>query len=156
FRPEARRRFATLSWRFDAELFRRLMRFGLPSGLQWFMDGLVFTIFTFLIGRMGDAELAESRWTITLILLAILPVVGLRHTVSLGGGRRLGEDRPDQAERATWSGFRIAWLYMTAVAVAYLALPRLLVQVFHNGEDAALWSRIESLTPALLRFVAFY
>jgi MATE family multidrug resistance protein len=157
FRKEMRQRFATLSgWRFDRELFSRLMRFGLPSGVQWFMDGLVFTIFTFVIGRMGDAELAASSATITLNLLAILPVVGLGQAVSVLVGQRLGEDRPDLAERSTWSGFRIAWLYVTAVAAAYLLVPGWLVQVFHNGEDAALWARVESLTPELLRFVAFY
>ena len=125
-------------------------------GLAFAALGLVFTIFTFVIGRMGDAELAASSATITLNLLAILPVVGVGQAVSVLVGQRLGEDRPELAERATWSGFRIAWLYMTAVAVAYLVLPHVLVQVFHNGEDAALWGRIESLTPALLRFVAFY
>lgn len=157
FRRTFRRQFATLSgWRFEGDLFRRLMRFGLPSGLQWFMDGVVFTIFTFLIGRMGNVELAATSLTITLNLLAILPAVGIGQAVSVLVGQRLGADRPDLAERSTWNGFYIAWIYMTGVALAYLLLPHLLLDLFRGETGDANWEAIEELVPQLLRFVAFY
>src|SRR5207248_10501616 len=47
-RPKYRSTFATLSgWRFEPQLFRRLMRFGLPNGLQWMLDAVAFTVFLF-------------------------------------------------------------------------------------------------------------
>src|SRR5262249_35323344 len=82
FRPLHRREFATLSgWRLDRELMGRLIRFGLPSGLQWALDGLAFTVFILLLGRMGDVELAASSITFTLNLLAFLPAFGLGQAV---------------------------------------------------------------------------
>ena len=38
--------YRTISgWRFDQALFRRLVRFGLPNGLQFFIDMIGFTVF---------------------------------------------------------------------------------------------------------------
>ena len=41
------REFATLTgWRYERELFYRLLRFGGPAGSQVFLDVLVFNLFT--------------------------------------------------------------------------------------------------------------
>lgn len=156
-RRKYRVQFATLSgWKLDPALFGRLMKFGLPSGMQWFMDGVVFTIFVFLIGRMSDEALAATSLTISLNLLAILPVVGVGQAVSVLVGQRLGENNPDAAEHSTWSGFYIAWLFMVVVASMYLVIPEVLMQMFRNEAEPGDWSKIEVLVPQLLRFVAFY
>lgn len=156
-RAPYRAEFATLSgWRFDAALFGRLLRFGLPSGLQWALDGLAFTVFLFVVGRMGDAELAATSITFTLNLLAVLPALGLGQAVQVLVGQRLGEDRPDLAERSTWSGFQIAWLYMAVVALSYVVVPELFVRLFENAEEGAKSEAVAALVPLLLRFVAVY
>ena len=47
-RGRYRKEFCTLSgWKFEAPLFWRLMRFGLPNGLQWMLDASA----KFLIGE---------------------------------------------------------------------------------------------------------
>jgi len=157
FRKEYRSQFATVTgWRFEGALFARLMRFGLPSGFQWFMDGVVFTIFTFVIGRMGDAELGATTIAITLNIVAILPAIGMGQAVSILVGQRLGENNPELAERATWTGFRISWFYMTAVALTYMVIPGTLAELFRNESNLTQWEAISALVPSLLRFVAFY
>src|SRR5207237_877924 len=92
-RPRYREEFATLSgWRFDPELFRRLLRFGLPNGMQWALDALAFTVFTFIVGNFGRAEQAATSIAFTINLVAILPMLGMGQAVSVLVGRRLGED----------------------------------------------------------------
>src|SRR5439155_9865652 len=104
-RPADRAVFHTLSgWRFDPALFRRLLRFGLPSGIQGALDTLAFTVFLFLVGRLGEAELDASSIAFTLNLVAFLPAMGLGQAVAILVGQRLGQDRPDLAERSTWNG----------------------------------------------------
>jgi MATE family multidrug resistance protein len=133
FRPRFRLEFATISgWRFEPELFRRLMWFGLPSGMQWFLDGLAFTMFIMLIGRLGSAELAATSIAVTLNMLAFLPTMGIAQAVMILVGQRLGQDRPDLAEKSTWSGFRLGWLFMSAVAMLYVLTPDLLLMFFRN------------------------
>jgi MATE family multidrug resistance protein len=155
FRPRYRIQFRTLAgWRFDADLFRRLMRFGFPSGLQLMLDVLAFTVFLFLVGRLGDVELAATNIAFTINLVAVLPMVGMGQAVSILVGQRLGQDRPHIAERSTWTGFGLAWLYMSVVALFYALTPGLFLYFF-QGEGAKA-DEVASLVPVLLRFVAVY
>src|SRR5262249_25723312 len=62
FRPKNQELYDLGSgWRFDRELFGRLMRFGIPNGMQWMLDALAFKVFLDLVGRMGDVELAATN-----------------------------------------------------------------------------------------------
>jgi len=152
-----RQEFATLSgWRLDRALMGRLLRYGLPSGLQWALDGLAFTVFLFLVGRLGDAELAATSIAFTLNMVAFLPALGMAQGVTVLVGQRLGENRPGLAERTTWTGFRLAWLYMAAVAAVYVLLPGLLFQPFRSGSADELEAKVAELVPVLLQFVAVY
>jgi MATE family multidrug resistance protein len=156
-RSADRAEFQTLSgWRFDAGLFGRLMRFGLPSGIQGALDTLAFTVFLFLVGRLGDVELDASSIAFTLNLVAFLPALGLGQAVAILVGQRLGQDRPDLAERSTWSGLALAWAFMTAMAVLYVLAPRSLLALFHGQDDSPLNEQVGELVPILLRFVAVY
>jgi MATE family multidrug resistance protein len=156
-RRRYREEFATLAgWRFEGDLMRRLVRYGLPSGLLYACDCLAFTVFLFLVGRLGDAELAASSIAFTINMVAVLPMLGVGQGVSVLVGQRLGQDRPDLAERTTWTGFRLAWLYMTAVAALYVLFPQLFVSLFRGGEDPDRFARVAVLVPVLLRFVAVY
>jgi MATE family multidrug resistance protein len=156
-RRRYREEFATLEgWRPELGLFARLMRFGLPNGLQWSLDGLAFTAFLFLVGRLGEAELAATSIACTLNLIAFLPTMGIAQAVGVLVGQRLGQDRPDLAERSGWTGFRLGWLCMTAVAVLYVLTPDVLMAPFQSSEDPAKWARVAALVPELLCFVAVY
>jgi MATE family multidrug resistance protein len=157
FRATYREIFATLSgWRLEPQLLLRLLRFGLPSGFQWFLDGLAFTAFVVLIGRLGDAELAATSIAATLNLLAFLPPMGIAQAVAVLVGQRLGQDRPDLAERSAWAGLRVAWTCMVSVAALYVLAPQALLALFQSNEDPAKWAAVAALVPALLRFIAVY
>lgn len=156
-RPCYRQEFATArGWRLERGLFLRLMRYGLPSGLQWFLDGVAFTLFLFLIGRMGDAELAATSITFTLNMVAFLPMLGIAQAVGVLVGQRLGENQPALAARSTWCGFHMSWIYMGAVSVLYVLTPNLFLAMFANDADPATWNEVQALVPVLLRFVAVY
>jgi MATE family multidrug resistance protein len=157
FLPRYQKQFATLAgWRFDPELFRRMMRYGIPNGLFAALDTLGFTIFLFLVGQLGELELAATSITFTLNLIAILPMVGIGQAVEVLVGQRLGENRPALAERSTWAGFGAAVVFNAGMALAYLAIPDLLVLPFRSESDLAKWDQIQVWIPSLLRFVALY
>ena len=96
------------AWRWNKDLVRRYIRYGLPSGLQWALEGLAFTVFLIFVGRFenGDAALVSSSITVTILMLAVLPAVGVAQAVMVLVGQHLGNKRPDLAEEASWSGVR--------------------------------------------------
>lgn len=156
-RPRHRRTCGTLSgWRFDAGLFRRLLRYGLPNGVFAALDVLGWTVFLQLIGRLGEGDLAVTSIAFTLNLLVYFPMMGIGQAVEVLVGQRLGEDRPDLAERTTWHGLRLALAITLAGVLAFVALPETLAALFHGGEEEPLWEQIRTRVPILLRFVAVY
>lgn len=157
FRRSYREEFATArGWRLETDLFQRLMRFGVPNGMLFFLDCLAFTVFTFLIGLLGTAELAASSIAFTINMVAVLPMVGVGQGITVLVGQRLGEDRPELAEQTTWAGFRITWMYMAVVAGLYLFCPQLFLVLFQSQMNVEEWRRVAAIVPLLLRFVAVY
>jgi MATE family multidrug resistance protein len=156
-RRRYRTEFATLSgWSFDGALFRRLLRFGLPNGLLWALDGVAFTLFIFLVGRLGRPEAAATSIAFTINAVAIIPMFGLCQAISVLVGQRLGQNRADLAERTTWTGFRLTWLYMAMIALLYIVIPEGFVLLFRSEANVQEWESVAQLVPVLLRFVAVY
>jgi MATE family multidrug resistance protein len=155
--PCHREEFGTLTGaRLNRDLFRRLLWFGVPSGLQTALDIFAFTVFVFLVGRLGDAELAASNIAFSINVVAVLPALGVSQAVMVLVGQRLGQDRPDLAERSTWTGLRLCWLFMTGVGLLYVLAPGAFLFCFANQHETDKWEPIAALVPVLLRFVAVY
>jgi multidrug resistance protein, MATE family len=157
FLPANEATYATLSgYRFDAALFRRLMRFGLPNGLFVGLDTFGWTLFVTFVGILGTDELAATTIAFTLNLIAFLPTVGIGQAVEVLVGQHLGADRPDLAERSTYHGLRVAMLFCAVVALVYLFVPEPLAELFRSTQDPQSWEKVWPLVPPLLRFVCLY
>jgi len=156
-RAEYRRRYGTLAgWRFDPALFSRLLRFGLPAGLQFSMEILAFAIFMVIIGRLGTAPLAASGIAFNLNMIVFMPMLGFGLAVSSLVGRYLGAERPDIAERVTWSALWTCTGYMAACCLLYVSAPTLLLSPYASGAEGHSFDEVAELTGVLLRFVALY
>lgn len=156
-RPAFRSRFATLAgWRFQGSLFRRLLRFGVPAGLQYGIELLAFALFTLIIGRLGTVPLAATGIALNLNMIVFMPMVGLGLGVSAIVGRYMGRRRAGLAERATWSAFQVSLGYMGACAALYLLAPGWLLAPFAAGAEPSSFEQVEDLCVVLLRYVALY
>ena len=157
FKPEYRRAYRTLAgWRPEPGLVLRLVRFGMPTGLQYSLETLAFAVFLVIVGRIGALELAASGIAFNLNMIVFAPMVGLSIAVSSLVGRYLGADRPEVAERAVRSAFGMSMAYMTACGLLYVLGAPLLLAPYAAGADPAVWPRIADLATVLLRFVAVY
>jgi MATE family multidrug resistance protein len=143
-------------WRFEKELFLRLLRFGFPSGVQFFLDMSGFTVFILLIGHLGTASLAATNIAFNISTLSFMPMIGSSIAISVLVGQYLGKNQPEMATTSVYSGFHLTFGYMFVIALAYLFIPELFVLPFAAGADPAGFAEIYRLTVLLLRFVAIY
>lgn len=156
-RKDHRIEFGTLrGWRLDTALFGRLMRFGAPSGLQFMLDIASFSMFIMFVGRLGIVELGATNLAFQVNTIAFLPMIGFSVATATLVGKRLGENKPLLATRATWSAFHLTFIYMSTMAVLYLAAPNLFIAPFAAKADAAGFQTIKHLAIVILRFVAVY
>ncbi len=155
--PKQERSFRARSgWRFQPALFARLMRFGVPSGIHFFVDVAAFSAFVMIVGRIGTAELAATNIAFNINNLAFMPVIGMGTAVAVLVGQHLGEDRPLVAQTAAWNGLRIGVVYMVLIGVTYVAIPGVFADLFAPREDPGSYAAIRAATVLLLRFVALY
>lgn len=155
FRPVHDRTFHTLrNWRFDPDLFKRMVRFGFPSGVQFWLSITGFAIFILLIGRLGKFELVASNMAQQVNMLGILPMVGIGFATSILVGRFQGAGRSDLAARAVSSAGSLALTYSIAAATLYIAIPDLLLAPFTMGKSGVATPDILVLATGLLIFMA--
>lgn len=119
--------------RYDGRLFRRMIRFGLPSGIHWFLDVASFTVFVMLVGRMGTVAHIASNIALSVNLVAFMPMVGMGVAASVLVGQYLGRNDPDNAERIGWLALKIGVGYILAVGVTFLLFPGAYTDLFAGG-----------------------
>jgi len=156
-RRQYREEFATLrGWRFDAKLFRRLLRFGGPNGLNFMLDIMAFSLFILVVGKLGRIPLAATNLAFNVNSLAFMPLIGCGIAISTMVGQRLGRDAPVEAEYCTWTGFHMAFAYMGTMVLGYVFLPEFFLSPFDLHAQDADFIEARDTAIVLLRFVAVY
>jgi MATE family multidrug resistance protein len=154
---EHNRLYQTIAgWRPEKELFKRLLKYGVPSGVQFFLEMASFTTFILLVGRLGTTSLAASNIAFNINTLAFMPMIGCGIAISMLVGQYLGADKPGLARVSVYSGFHLTFAYMTTIAAAYVLLPDIFVAPFALKADPSEFSEIYHYSIVLLRFVAVY
>jgi len=145
-------------WRFDLDLMKRYIRYGIPAGAQWALEGLAFTCFLIFIGRMsnGDAALAASSIAVTVMMLAVLPAMGVAQAAAVLVGQHLGEKKPELAEQSVWAGLQVAIMYIVTIGLTMVLFPGFYLSWFQNAENAPLWAEVSVIVKFILMYIALF
>lgn len=146
------------SFALKKDLMFRYFKYGVPSGLQWSLEGLAFTVFLILIGRLqnGEAALAASSIAVTVMMLSVLPSIGVAQSVMAKVGESLGEKRPKLAESYAWAGVQVSAIYMSFVGLTFFIFPGFYIHLFESSGNPKLWREVENIAPIILMFIAFF
>ncbi len=159
FRRENETKYRMFSdWRMQFPLLKQFLRFGLPSGMQWAFEGLAFTVFLIIMGHLaqGEAALASSSISVTVMMLSVLPSMGIAQAVMTLVGQHLGEKKPREAEIATWDGVKISSIYMAMMALTFFLFPSFYASWFKNETNPELWAQVTLMVPVILKIVAIF
>ncbi|QDT96177.1 MATE family efflux transporter [Gimesia aquarii] len=142
--------------RWNQDLFKRLIRYGFPNGMLYFVDVVGFTLFIVLVGRIGKTELAATTIAFNLNSLAFIPMMGVGTAVMTLVGTRIGERRPQLAVTTTWKAYAVSAAYMLLFAVIYVGLPELLLRPYEPKVITAEFLEVKKMVIVLLRFAALF
>ncbi|MBK1877402.1 MATE family efflux transporter [Pelagicoccus mobilis] len=155
--PKNERIYSTRSaWHLDKDLCRRMLKFGFPAGMHFFLDVIGFTIFTMLVGRLGVVDAAANNITQQIHLLGLLPLVGLGIANTIMVGQYQGAGKSDLAERASYSSMQMAFLYNALVSITYLLVPYLFIAPFFAAREVPPSQELIDLITNLLKLVALF
>ncbi len=120
-----------------AEL-RRLLRFGLPAGVNWFLEFAAFAFFlNVVVGALGTTSVAALTVVIQVNSTAFMPAFGLASAGAILVGQAIGAGHRDRVPRVVALTFGVAAAWETLVAVAYLAAPELVLSAFARDPASA-------------------
>lgn len=116
----------------------RMLRFGIPSGLNWFLEFAAFTFFVdVVVTGLGTTALAAMMAVIQMNSVAFMPAFGIASAGAILVGQSIGAGARDQVGRVVKLAFWASTAWQCVVGVVCLVAPRPLLGLFAHGEEAA-------------------
>ena len=116
----------------------RVLRFGLPNGLNWFLEFAAFALFINLVmADLGTATLAAFMVVLNINSVAFMPSFGLSSAGAILVGQSIGAGRMDDVPRIVRMTALTAIGWQVGVGLFYVAMPVLLMSWFAPPEHSA-------------------
>lgn len=123
--------------------FMRMLRFGIPNGLNWFMEISAFTLFlNTVVSKLGTPVLAALNAILQLNSIAFMPAFGLASAGAVLVGQAIGRGDRDDVPRLLRMTLLRGALWMMAIGAVYLLVPHAVIRMFASGPDGAELMRI--------------
>ncbi len=134
-RPFKRFRLFSADFHIDWPRLREFWRLGLPMAATLSFEVTMFNAAVFLMGLIGAASLAAHSIAIQLASLTFMVPLGIGQAATVRVGRALGRRDREAMRRAGWTALGLATVFMAAMSVTMVAVPRLLISAFLDTED---------------------
>jgi len=124
-------RRATWSFDFRVPEFLRMLRFGVPNGMNWFLEFAAFTLFiNLVIGHLGTSVLAAFNAVLQLCNVSFMPAFGLASAGAILAGEAIGRRALDEV----WPTVRLTALlacgFMGTLSLIYARFAEQLMGLF--------------------------
>lgn len=136
-------------------MFRRLITYGAPSGLQMMSESAAFSLILLQVGQLGGLPMAATTLALGLNVMAFVPMLGLGVGVGVLVGNRILQGRVDLASRTVTCALVLSWVYTGGCAILLGFFPELLTSLYALGAG----ERFEEMRPLLLpllKIIAVY
>ncbi len=161
--------FATIAWLFLRDgggtpgglrwsELRRMLRFGLPNGVNWLLEFSAFTLFVNAgVGHLGTTELAAFNIALQLNHMSFMPAFGVASAGAILVGESIGRRALDEVWPLVRTTGLVAATWMVFVSAWYLVAPTTLVGVFQprGTENPALMSTAATMLAMSVAWQAF-
>ena len=149
------------TWKPEAVLLKKFLRFGLPSGLHYFVDNSGFTAFLLIVGSLNADALAATNLAFSVNGLIFVPLLGFGTAVQTLVGHHIGAALQPAAIRTTWNAVWMGLVWTGAAAVLLVLFPETSLKPFQmfakeSSPETQSLSQILPTAVVLLQFVAVY
>ena len=108
-----------------------MLRFGLPSGLNWFFEFFAFNFFvTVIVAGLGTTTLAALMAVFQVNSVAFMPSFGIASAGAILVGQAIGAGKKDEVPALAWLTFRVCAAWQVLVGLVYVVDPALVFAPF--------------------------
>jgi multidrug resistance protein, MATE family len=109
----------------------RMLRFGLPSGLNWFVEFAAFTFFVNVVmNGLGTTTLAGFMAAMQVNQISFMPAFGVGSACAILVGHAIGAKEHDHVPAIVGLSIRVTAAWQGFVGLLYLVAPRLCMMPF--------------------------
>ncbi|MBI2391108.1 MAG: MATE family efflux transporter [Deltaproteobacteria bacterium] len=114
-----------------ARELRRVLRFGLPNGVNWFLEFAAFILFiNVAVAHLGTTVLAAFNVVMQLNSISFMPAFGVASAGAILVGEAIGKDAKDEVWPIVRRTGVTACAWMVTVGALYLVAPARLIALF--------------------------
>ena len=117
------------------EPLRRMLRLGLPIGVQYLLEYGAFAAAALLMGVLGTTQMAAHQIAINLASFTFMVPLGVSTATAVLVGHAIGAGDEDQARRSAVAGIFIGASFMCASAFVFLVFPGALARSYTGDAD---------------------
>jgi multidrug resistance protein, MATE family len=144
------------SFRFDADIMKRLLRYGCPAGLEIFLCFVAFFFMTLMFQAQGTSESTATSIMFSYDMLSYIPLLGIEIATTSLAGRYMGAERPQVAHRTAISAAKAGLIYSTVVLAFFLLIPEMLVRAFHPSTPSPDFEAAVPMAVTMIRIATLY
>ena len=157
FNKKNRRRFGTSkNFGWDGSTMKELCGRGIPCGIEFFLNMFAFQSLLFLFHGMGAVSATAASIMFNWDMVAYVPLMGLEIAATSLVGRYVGAKNAAAARRSCISGLKIGWAYALTIAMLFLLLPGVLVDIFSPDTASDVFNEARPMSIFMLRVALFY
>ena len=143
------------SFQFRKETFVKLVRFGVPAGLEMFLGVTAFNLFVQFMHSYGTDVAAAVTIAFNWDIVAFIPMIGMGHAATALVGQNIGAGDFAEAKKSTYTALKVSWVYSFSMVFLFVFGSRMLVGAFASGFEGDTDS-ITSLATAMVRLASLY
>jgi len=142
--------------KFDKDLFKALLRYGLPASIQLSLTSFAALTIVRLVNSFGSTEIAGYTAAIKLDQLALMPLMNLSLAISTFVAQNMGAGLEDRAKKGLRSGALIMGITATVVSGFIMIFGKTLISLFVDETAVNTPQIIQSGTSYLVVIAFFY
>jgi len=137
----------------DRPIIRKLFVFGLPAGIEPFLNWFAFNVFLQMVHSYGVDTASAATIAFTWDSVVFLPFVALGMTARTMVGQKLGAKDKDNAQRMTYLIMGISFLYGLVMILVFNFFTSFLSSIFASGFQA---SNSQNISNIFIRLISLY
>ena len=136
FNGRSRVMIATRHLKFAWDALWNILRVSSGAAAQFLIASASWVFLVRIVAGFGSDAVAGYTIAVRIIIFALLPAWGVANAASTLVGQNLGAEQPDRAERSAWLCGHYNMIYMSVMAVLFIAFAPWAVGLFSPGAEA--------------------
>lgn len=118
-----------------ADLFKPMLKLGVPSGIQFVFEVGAFAMAAIMMGWLGTVPLAAHQIAISLVSLSYVMASGISAAATVRVGNQIGQRDGLNLKRVGETSFLMSILFMATCAVIYVLLSDFLPTLYVKEQE---------------------